>query len=551
MSLILISWIYTLFTSINFGNLFLRILKHKPTNGIITSILGLFLTTILASIWACFERINIEFHALLLILNGILFIQSKKQITNIYKSLYEDFKLFSKTLKWIFFFCFIIVLIQSSTSPILPDNETYYIQTIKWLNEYGFVPGLANLHLFLGQTSGWHITQSVFNFSFLYSNFNDLNGLCLVLVSFYFLKKLQLYSESKSIIDLLFGLFPMLYVVLYPFVNSPSPDLMVYLLSFIIFYLFLKNATSNYLLIVVFALFAFYIKITSAILLMLPILLITFRYPVIKTKVFKSISLSIIVVFLWIIKNIIITGYPFFPVSKITFFKVSYAIPEQIIDYFFSSKIMHSFYVSPYDFNQISSSELLKKYFFNNGVDSVFAIITLMLVIIIPFVFYRIKNNKLWIIYGLFITQLTMLSFSSPQFRFYFFFTLFFSVLLLAYLLKNNKLLLPFYFGILFFTTIIYFFPNPLNLNSKDYITFTNLVYPKLNSSTNCNFKKVTLDNLNYNSPSNTTLFWITGNGLLPCVSQDQIDYFQANFNVIPQMNGTSLKDGFYSKELP
>jgi len=76
---------------------------------------------------------------------------------------------------------FVLILNHCSQSPLLIDNETYYIQTIKWLNEYGFVKGLANLHVFLGQTSGWHIAQSVFNFSFLYANFNDLSGYALTL----------------------------------------------------------------------------------------------------------------------------------------------------------------------------------------------------------------------------------------------------------------------------------------------------------------------------------------------------------------------------------
>ena len=60
----------------------------------------------------------------------------------------------------------VLIIAQCSTAPFVIDNETYYIQTIKWLNEYGFVRGLANLHISLGQCSGWHILQSAFSFSF-------------------------------------------------------------------------------------------------------------------------------------------------------------------------------------------------------------------------------------------------------------------------------------------------------------------------------------------------------------------------------------------------
>ena len=52
------------------------------------------------------------------------------------------------TIKMLLLFSSLLLLAQSATSPFIIDNETYYIQTIKWLNEYGFVSGLANLHLF-------------------------------------------------------------------------------------------------------------------------------------------------------------------------------------------------------------------------------------------------------------------------------------------------------------------------------------------------------------------------------------------------------------------
>lgn len=550
MLLILISWIYIFFTSINFGNLLLRILKCKSNYVVLTSIIGLFFITILASIWAVFGRINIEFHICILILNGAIFYTSKKNILSLYKELYNDFTFLSKPLKWMFLFNVLLILIQSSTSPILTDNETYYIQTIKWLNEYGFVPGLANLHLFLGQTSGWHITQSVFNFSFLYSNFNDINGFALVITSFFFLKRLQIYFESKSNIDLLFGLFPLLFIVLFPFINAPSPDVMVYLLSFLVFYLFLKEATLNFTTILLLALFAFYIKITAAILLIIPFLILLANFSKVKSTLFKSGIISCIVFFLWTVKNIIITGYPFFPISKFTLFEVKHAIPKPILDYFFSKELMHSFYIFHGKFENNSMLDILKSYFLYNGIDSVFAIITFLLVLISPFVLIRLKNYKLWVIYSLFIAQLLLLSFSSPQFRFYFFFTLFFGLLLISSVLKNKKFIFLAVYVNLFLILFIYFIPNSFHYQSLENLTISNSIFPNSNSSTVVEYKAISNENLHYNSPLNDSLFWITGNGLLPCVSQSQIEYFQTNFNVVPQLNGATLKDGFYSKKI-
>ena len=146
-------------------------------------------------------------------------------------------------------------------------RQSYYIQTIKWINEFGFVKGIVNLHFFLGQTSGWHITQSVFNFSFLYSNFNDLSGFVMLLGTVFSIQKLQEFYQNKNSNYLLIGLFPITSIFLFQFISAPSPDIPVYVLSFIIFFYFLENfkkcTVEVFNLIVILILFTLYIKNTT------------------------------------------------------------------------------------------------------------------------------------------------------------------------------------------------------------------------------------------------------------------------------------------------
>ena len=56
----------------------------------------------------------------------------------------SEIKSFSFPIKILLAFSSFLILAQSATLPFIIDNESYYIQTIKWLNEYGFVKGLAN-----------------------------------------------------------------------------------------------------------------------------------------------------------------------------------------------------------------------------------------------------------------------------------------------------------------------------------------------------------------------------------------------------------------------
>ena len=63
----------------------------------------------------------------------------KFSILNIYKQFLLDFKKLEKALKLILILITLSIIAQCSTAPFVIDNESYYIQTIKWINEYGFV----------------------------------------------------------------------------------------------------------------------------------------------------------------------------------------------------------------------------------------------------------------------------------------------------------------------------------------------------------------------------------------------------------------------------
>jgi hypothetical protein len=92
MLLILLSWIYIHFTTINLGFGLDKIISLKSKNLAVIAILGLFVATILGSTWAIFGRINIEFHLTLLTINGFLFFKFKKPILEIYSYFITQFK---------------------------------------------------------------------------------------------------------------------------------------------------------------------------------------------------------------------------------------------------------------------------------------------------------------------------------------------------------------------------------------------------------------------------------------------------------------------------
>src|SRR5690554_121180 len=149
MLLIFISWLYILFTVVNFGFITHKLLKINKKYFIVIAFSGLFSVTLLAGFWAILWRINVEFHLVLLILNLLFFLKFKSGIQKVCISFFYEIKKLPFFLKSLLGIITVLILAQCASVPYIIDNESYYIQTIKSLNEFGLVKGLANLHLFL------------------------------------------------------------------------------------------------------------------------------------------------------------------------------------------------------------------------------------------------------------------------------------------------------------------------------------------------------------------------------------------------------------------
>jgi len=80
--------------------------------------------------------------------------------------------------------------------------------------------------------------------------------------------------------------------------------------------------------------------------------------------------------------------------------------------------------------------------------------------------------------------------------------------------------------------------------------TVNEIVFPHSNSKLKTSFYKMKIGNLEFNSPDENSYFWTNGDGKLPCVNAQQIEYFKTYFHYVPQLRTQNIKDGFYSKKL-
>ena len=89
-----------------------------------------------------------------------------------------------------------------------------------------------------------------------------------------------------------------------------------------------------------------------------------------------------------------------------------------------------------------------------------------------------------------------------------------------------------------------------VSLTQNSIFHLRNIVIPEPNSKWKQKYKGASVGNMSFNSPVDTSFFWVTSNGQLPCVSDVQVKYFETGFFYIPQQRSTDLNDGFYSQKV-
>jgi len=100
----------------------------------------------------------------------------------------------------LFFLAWIIVLLINAGPAMMDDTESYHIQSIKWIQEYGSVPGLVNLHERFGFNSSWFSSVALFSFSSSSTGgFTVLNGVVSLWLCFWFITKYHQFKTANNL----------------------------------------------------------------------------------------------------------------------------------------------------------------------------------------------------------------------------------------------------------------------------------------------------------------------------------------------------------------
>lgn len=152
--------------------------------------------------------------------------------------------------------CIVFIgLLFSTDTPSHYDTYLYHAQSIRWIEEYGVVKGLGNLHNRFAYNSAFMCLQGIFSFSwYMNRSLHTLNGFLWVFMSSYGIMTLKIFKNRRIFISDVLKIFLSIYLCTDTIINnlsSPHTDMMALIMVLYILVRWnelLEEGTQDYIL---------------------------------------------------------------------------------------------------------------------------------------------------------------------------------------------------------------------------------------------------------------------------------------------------------------
>lgn len=342
---ILFSWFIILIAAILFGygamRIFYKQAKYLFTIDVFV-LSGLMLLTVYAEIFSLFYKVGIM-ACFILGLIGIalfiwLFIKEKEQLLEMVSSFYGKSYIY-----WLMGILGILAtLLWTIQTPQHYDTALYHAQSVRWIEEYGVVPGLGNLHNRFAYNSAFMPLQALFSLEWLFDrSLHSLNGFICCVFLIWAVVTNNFIAGKKLLLSDFFKFAMVIYICINKdYISSLSSDILAMLLTIYILTKWSELRESgeedalSYAFICMLCVWAATVKLSTAtgvLLAVFPIVLL------VKNKDWKTlvahICAGVLIALPWLIRNVIISGYLIYPYAKIDFFNFDWEMLPSILEY--------------------------------------------------------------------------------------------------------------------------------------------------------------------------------------------------------------------------
>lgn len=248
--------------------------------------------------------------------------------------------------KWLFVVFVVAIALVAITSGRINHYDTYlyHAQSIHWIEDYGIVPGLGNLHNRLAYNSSVFCLQALFSMEFLVNqSIHSINGFITLFFLGYSICTLKAPRQKKFFISdfLRFGLIIFLNdqenCLL---ISSPGSD---HLALGLVFYILIKwisfweekeEQEAPYAYLCLLAVFDVSVKLSAAMVVLLTLLPAISLIRKKKWKeIFCYIFAGVVIILPFLIRNVIISGYLLYPYPELDLFDVDWKMPAYTLTF--------------------------------------------------------------------------------------------------------------------------------------------------------------------------------------------------------------------------
>ena len=336
---VLLDWIIIAITSYSLGYGFLRLMNlclgrevsiGKNAN-VLRLLTGFMLTNVYAEIWSIFAPVNMWAVYILVFITLVIAYMCKQDMA-------EAVNISKVPRPAVIASVAVILLMAYGTSRgyMHYDTTLYHASAIRWIEEYGVVPGLANLQSRYGYNSAEFAHNALYSFKWYTGRSLHCTTGFLAMVSAHLLYDKELFTGKRTIQSVDFVRIGLLYYlgVLFAQMVSPASDYVANLLIFDILILMLgrvKDRTlpaDHYVLISLLAIYGITVKVSLAP--MVLICLIPFVYYIIKKDI-RSILFCIVsglvIAMPYFIRGYILSGWILYPSTLIKLGNPDWQVP--------------------------------------------------------------------------------------------------------------------------------------------------------------------------------------------------------------------------------
>ncbi len=340
---VILIWSYMLFTCYTTGFAVLTVIGCKAGYTVRKDssylFAGITVIMIYAQFFSVFYKVGLVANLLMLLICGGCILKYGKEIATHLKM---RFQMTSYTQKIALVLLFLFMAYGASVGIIHYDTGLYHAQSIRWIEEYGVVPGLGNLHSRLAYNSASFCLSALYSFAFLGGqSYHCCAGFLAFLVAavcFSGLCRKSIRTPVLSDFVRIMGVYYLL--IIFDEMVSPASD---YFMVLSVFYILitwlelLEREEKSYLpygLLCVMGVSVVTIKLSGAL-----ILLLTIKPTVmlIKEKKGKAIAgflgMGILTAVPFLIRNVILSGWLVYPFTFIDLFSFDFKIPKGLAEY--------------------------------------------------------------------------------------------------------------------------------------------------------------------------------------------------------------------------